>query len=52
MRDPREYIDPNEFRPERFLKVTTDGKYFPNKDVRDPRVAFFGFGRRSVPQRA
>jgi cytochrome P450 len=36
------YPEPEEFRPERFLK---DGK--PNPDIRDS-VAAFGYGRRQV----
>ena len=41
MHDPEEYEDPDEFRPERFIR---DGKLDPN--VRDPLAFVFGFGRR------
>ncbi|KAI1790200.1 O-methylsterigmatocystin oxidoreductase [Ganoderma leucocontextum] len=43
MHDPEEYEDPDEFRPERFIR---DGKLDPN--VRDPLAFVFGFGRRCV----
>lgn len=43
MHDPEEYKDPDEFRPERFIR---DGKLDPN--VRDPLAFVFGFGRRCV----
>ncbi|TFK50343.1 cytochrome P450 [Heliocybe sulcata] len=46
LHDPIEYPDPEEFKPERFLK---DGQLNPN--VRDPSVAAFGFGRRICPGR-
>ena len=36
-----EYLDPDEFKPERFL---LDG--IPNPKVRDPQKHVFGFGRR------
>ena len=41
--DRKAFDNPQEFRPERYLK---DGKL--NPDVRDPDCAAFGFGRRSV----
>ncbi len=40
-RDEARYPDPDDFRPERFLR---DGKIDPN--VRDPVTFAFGFGRR------
>ena len=43
MRDPTAYEDPEEFRPERFIR---DGKLDPS--VRDPSAFVFGFGRRYV----
>ena len=44
MRNPEDYSNPNEFRPERFLHE--DGTL--NPAVRDPRTIAFGFGRRYV----
>ena len=41
MHDPEAYENPDEFRPERFLR---DGE--PNPDVRNPYDYAFGFGRR------
>jgi len=41
LHDPAEYPDPFEFKPERFLR---DG--ILNREVQDPGVACFGFGRR------
>ena len=43
MHDPKVYENPDDFRPERFLKTngTTD-----SIDVRDPFDFVFGFGRR------
>lgn len=41
LRDPIAYPEPEEFKPERFLK---DGEL--NPAVRDPDTAAFGFGRR------
>ena len=43
MHDPEEYEDPEEFRPERFIR---DGELDPK--VRDPLAFVFGFGRRYV----
>ncbi len=42
-RDTRHYPDPEEFKPERYLK---DGKL--NPEVLDPGDFGFGYGRRSV----
>ena len=43
MHDPAVYKDPDEFRPDRFIR---DGKL--NPDVLDPATIIFGSGRRSV----
>lgn len=48
MHNPEVYPEPEEFKPERFLKMTTDGKYEIDKSVPDPREAAFGWGRRYV----
>ncbi|KAI0693707.1 cytochrome P450 [Cerioporus squamosus] len=45
--DPRHYLDPFEFRPERYL--TDAGTLRP--DVLDPRSFMFGYGRRICPGR-
>ncbi|RPD69171.1 cytochrome P450 [Lentinus tigrinus ALCF2SS1-7] len=45
-RDPAVYPDPEEFRPERFLK---DGKL--DLGDRDPAASVFGYGRRICPGR-
>ncbi|KAJ8474341.1 hypothetical protein ONZ51_g7280 [Trametes cubensis] len=45
-RDPTHYPDPEEFRPERYLK---DGEIDP--DVLDPGDIAFGYGRRACPGR-
>lgn len=44
-RDPADYPEPEDFRPERFL-TAVDGKLVPNKTIRDPFSFAFGFGRR------
>ena len=41
MHDPVVYPDPHAFRPERFIR---DGQL--DKDVRDPSLYVFGYGRR------
>jgi len=41
LRDERDYPEPHEFRPERFLR---NGKL--DDSVRDPMDIAFGFGRR------
>ncbi|KAI0634616.1 cytochrome P450 [Trametes polyzona] len=46
LRDPRNYVNPEAFDPERFLK---DGKLNPN--VIDPAKIAFGYGRRICPGR-
>ncbi|KIL00286.1 hypothetical protein PAXRUDRAFT_821829 [Paxillus rubicundulus Ve08.2h10] len=43
LHDPRTYVNPNEFNPDRFL--TRDGK----EPETDPRTICFGFGRRICP---
>jgi len=43
-RNPELYPEPEEFRPERFEKMTMD-----TMDLRDPRNLIFGFGRRICP---
>nr|BED43012.1 cytochrome P450 monooxygenase [Trametes versicolor] len=46
LHDPAVYEDPEEFRPERFLR---DG--VPDPTVRDPYLFVFGYGRRICPGR-
>lgn len=46
LHDPQVYKDPFTYNPERFLK---GGKI--DRTIRDPTVAFFGFGRRICPGR-
>ncbi|TCD67847.1 hypothetical protein EIP91_011909 [Steccherinum ochraceum] len=45
MKNPEDYPDPDDFKPERFL----DAEGNINPDVRDPRTIAFGFGRRICP---
>ncbi|KAI0076591.1 cytochrome P450 [Panus rudis PR-1116 ss-1] len=47
LHDEAVYPEPYKFNPDRFMK---DGQL--NSDVRDPRVAVFGFGRRICPGQA
>ncbi|KAI0373666.1 cytochrome P450 [Pilatotrama ljubarskyi] len=46
MHDPQMFAEPDEFRPERFIR---DGKL--NPDVLDPTTLVFGSGRRICPGR-
>ncbi|KIJ97235.1 hypothetical protein K443DRAFT_257636 [Laccaria amethystina LaAM-08-1] len=46
LHDPEIFEEPEEFRPERYLK---DGQLDPS--IRDPGVAAFGYGRRICPGR-
>ncbi|TFK23817.1 cytochrome P450 98A3 [Coprinopsis marcescibilis] len=46
LRDPEMFEEPDEFRPERYLK---DGKLDPS--TADPSIIAFGFGRRVCPGR-
>jgi cytochrome P450 len=45
LHNPKDYPDPETFKPERYLTPT--GALDPS--VRDPRTACFGFGRRVCP---
>jgi hypothetical protein len=48
LHNPEDYPEPDEFKPERYLKQGPNGEYEVDKSVRDPRTAAFGFGRRCV----
>ena len=41
MHDPEAYEDPDEFRPERFIR-----EGIIDRTVRDPSAYVFGYGRR------
>ena len=47
LHDEATYPEPFKFNPERFM--TADGQ--SNKNVKDPFLAIFGFGRRICPGR-
>jgi len=47
LRNPEDYPEPEQFKPERF--IGEDGNINPN--VRDPTTVAFGFGRRLCPGR-
>lgn len=48
LHNAEEFPEPEEFRPERFLKRKPNGEYELDKAVRDPQTMVFGFGRRCV----
>lgn len=48
LHDPQDYPDPEEFRPDRFLRKTNDGRIELDDCVPDPRLVAFGFSRRYV----
>ncbi|KAI0734033.1 cytochrome P450 monooxygenase [Fomitopsis betulina] len=45
MRDTEHYVDPDVFRPERFLEIDPGSDF----DAWDPKKLVFGFGRRVCP---
>jgi hypothetical protein len=49
LHDPTVYPEPESFKPERFLRTSSDGSLSINPDVPDPRNALFGYGRRVCP---
>jgi hypothetical protein len=49
LHDPAVYPEPESFKPERFLRTSSDGSLSINPDVPDPRNALFGYGRRVCP---
>lgn len=53
LHDPNVYQEPEQFNPERFLKVTgPDNREIELiRDIRDPTDIVFGFGRRICPGR-
>ena len=48
LHNAEEYPEPEEFRPERFLKRMPDSKYELDNTIRNPQTVAFGFGRRCV----
>lgn len=52
LHDPEVWSNPEQFNPERFLKLSKeDGTYSLNPDVPNPQGVAFGFGRRICPGR-
>ncbi|KZT36773.1 cytochrome P450 [Sistotremastrum suecicum HHB10207 ss-3] len=50
LRDPTEYPEPDQFKPERFIDSDA-GQLKLRTDVRDPEDMAFGFGKRICPGR-